>query len=163
MFHLSTLSKRRNMTRRSSLVKERAAFSPCLREEAINSQGEPSRQAVGGGSPRCEAPLTCLSGLGGNLPVSPRTPLPGSFTALALKHVQDVGFLAAKRKAVQRLGARPLPHVLTCLRCHGARVTLQRCPILRGVYTIAKSPPCLQPKTNKKLTKLEFDHISSFS
>jgi hypothetical protein len=37
---------------------------------------------------------------------------------------------------------------------HGARVALQRCPILRDVLTIAKSPPFLQPKTDKKLTKL---------
>jgi hypothetical protein len=46
---------------------------------------------------------------------------------------------------------------------HGDQVALQRCPILRDILTIAKSPPCLQPKTNKQLTRLEFDHISSFS
>jgi hypothetical protein len=119
-------------------------------------RGKPSRGAIAGAmAGRSPSPSACQT-TGGN-PGFPTDPFP-EVCRIGLKHAQDVALSAygkrAKRKAVQCLGTRPLPHVLTCSRCHGARVAPQRCPILRDILTIAKSPPFLQDKTNNNLTKL---------
>jgi hypothetical protein len=66
------------------------------------------------------------------------------------KGLEDLDNLYNPYKAV-RPAKLALCHVF---EGHGARVALQRCPILRDVLTIAKSPPFLQPKTDKKLTRL---------
>jgi hypothetical protein len=127
-------------------------FATCLRREAINLPG--GAVSDGGRAPvRSTAGKDLEKATGGNPGFPHGPPFPGGLPHGPQTRTRR-GFPGVKKESGPALKLPDRFSRFDVFEGHGARVALQRCPILRDVLTIAKSPPFLQPKTDKKLTKL---------